>query len=74
MNSQRLPGRAYARQLDRLREDLDWWYASYRQAAAASSDMRRAAYYEERAAVLYDVIGHLVRATSDLYDLPRRRG
>lgn len=72
MNSQRLPAKAYARQLDRIRQDLDRWFASYRVTAAGCTDMQRAAYYEQRAAELYDVIGHLVSAESILFDLPRR--
>ena len=73
MNTQRLPVRAYARQLTRMRDDLDAWYASYRHTAAAQADMYLAARYEERAAVLSDVIAHLQAATLALYELPRVR-
>ena len=71
MNSQRLPAKAYARQLDRMRTDLDSWYASYRHAATNVTNDWLNARFEDRAATLAEIMRHLVEAETLLYDLPR---
>ena len=73
MNSERLPAKAWARQLDRMRQQLDGWYASYRQTSASTTNAWFAARCDDRAAAIADICRHLAAAETQLYDLPRVR-